>query len=92
MLATVGSICTILLILVLVGLQSWFYSERDELANEKLAASENRDLKALHLEQEETLNSYRAISTEDNQYAIPIDVAMQRVVEQHREARNDNTE
>lgn len=78
----VGLIGTVILVLIVVGLQTWFYAyEKDEL-QEKVYSQEYAELASLVKTQEENLKTYRWIDPASGIVSIPIDLAMERVVQE----------
>ncbi len=78
----VGLIGTVVLILIVVGLQTWFYAyERDEL-DQKVVAQDFAELVS-HVEtQRENLNTYRWVDPASGVVSIPIQLAMERVAQE----------
>lgn len=78
----VGLIGTIILVLIVVGLQTWFYIyEKDELLR-KVYSKENAELVSLIESQETALANYAIIDPSSGVAAIPIELAMEKVVQE----------
>lgn len=80
---TIGIVSVILLLEIVVGVQAWFYNVQEQEAYRKDIAQPNWELRDLVLQQKTDLvGGYRWIDREKQWVAIPIDVAMERFVEQ----------
>jgi len=76
----IGIIGTVIFIVIVVGLQTWFYAyERDQI-QEKVVMQEYAELATAMKTQEENLNAYRWIDPASGIVSIPIQVAMEEVV------------
>lgn len=64
-----------------VGLQAFYYKEATMLELERDAEGKSAELRTLRSEQEKTLQGYRRLDAARNTVTLPIEVAMQRVVE-----------
>lgn len=64
-----------------VGLQAFYYKETTILELERDAEGKSAELRTLRSEQEKTLQGYRRLDAARNTVTLPIEVAMQRVVE-----------
>ncbi len=77
------AISVALIFIIVVGLQAWYYDfHRDELER-KRGASLSTTVKQLRAEQLATLNEYRWIDRNKETIGIPIERAMELVVEEH---------
>lgn len=80
--ALVGIIGALVLVGIIASLQALFYwAEKSEVAR-KQAAQAPAELTRLRAEQLEALNSYRWIDQPHGVVAVPIDRAMQLIVEE----------
>jgi hypothetical protein len=82
--AVVGIISAILLFVIIVLLQTWFYTAEQDERTRKVYSQPYEDLQRLDAEQLETLNSYGWVSEGDGVVHIPIERAMTLVVEETR--------
>ncbi len=72
-----------LIFVIIVGLQAWFYDfNRDEIER-KRGASLSTAVKQLRAEQLQTLNEYRWIDRNTETVGIPIERAMELLVEEY---------
>ncbi len=78
----IGLISAILLIELVVGIQVLFYNTQEEEIVRKDVSQPSWELNALLLKQQGALHSYSWVDRERQTVAIPIDVAMKRLVEQ----------
>ena len=76
-LVAVGSVSTILLIVVVFALQAWFYYELDTEKKLKEANNPNWVLREVKLKQQEKINSYRWVDQQKKIASIPIDRAIE---------------
>lgn len=92
LLGIVGVFISVVVLLIVVLLQAWFYNWRGEVvATTTLAANDPQTpLGRAILEQQEQINSYRWINREAKERAIPIDRAMELVVEEITAAQNQS--
>ncbi len=75
----IGLIGTVILVLIVVGLQTWFYAyERDELT-EKVVLRDYEELSTLVKTQQDNLKTYRWVDPASGIVSIPIQVAMEQV-------------
>jgi hypothetical protein len=77
----VGSICSVLLVVLLVGLQAWYYGEQAREREEKVVEATDWKLSSIRMDQLETIHSYRWVDQKNGRVAIPIDRAMELVLE-----------
>jgi hypothetical protein len=79
--AVVGLVFAILLFVVIVLLQAFFYRAEDEENVRKVVAVAPEALSQLRAQQEELLHSYKIIDPQKGVIAIPIDLAMELFVQ-----------
>jgi hypothetical protein len=79
---TVGLVSTILLFVVVVGLQAWFYYEQ-ELEHERKSVRLPLVLTTAPGVTPESMRQYRWIDREQQVVGIPIDVAIDRVAQRY---------
>ena len=77
--AVVGIVGTLVLILVIVGLQALFYHVEGDVYSE-IYAEPNLDVRMVRAQQLEVLNSYGWVDREKGVARIPIDRAMEMVI------------
>ncbi len=75
-LVAIGSVSTVLLIVVVFALQAWFYYEQHNEQVRKEANNPNWVLREVKLKQQEKINSYRWVDQQKQIAAIPIDQAI----------------
>ncbi|MBL4702436.1 MAG: hypothetical protein JKX85_14395 [Phycisphaeraceae bacterium] len=75
-LVAVGSVSTVLLIVVIFATQAWFYYEQKAEIASKEAANPNWALRDINLKQHEKINNYRWMDQKKQIAAIPIDDAI----------------
>jgi hypothetical protein len=78
--ALVGIVFAILLFVVVVLLQAFFYRAEQQENVRKVVAVAPQELSQLRAQQEELLHSYKVIDLQKGVVAIPIDLAMKLVV------------
>ena len=78
--ALVGIVFAILLFVVVVLLQAYFYRNEQEENVRKVVAVAPQELSQLRAQQAELLHSYKVIDPQKGVVAIPIDLAMDLVV------------
>ena len=76
----VGLIGTIILVLIVVGLQTWFYAYEKEEFTEKVVKQDYAELASMVKTQKENLNVYRWVDPASGVVSIPIQVAMEEIV------------
>ncbi len=81
LLITIGAIGAILVLTIIVGVQAWYTSALNEETARKDAASPNVWLDNLHAEQQANLNKERWIDRDKKIVQIPIERAMELIVE-----------
>ncbi|MCU0232152.1 MAG: hypothetical protein MUC67_12400 [Acidobacteria bacterium] len=77
--AVVAIVGTLILVLIIVGLQALFYHVEND-AYAQVYSEPNLDLKMVRAQQLELLNSYGWIDREKGVVRVPIDRAMEMVV------------
>jgi hypothetical protein len=78
---TIGIVAGILIIVIIIGLQGWYQSqENDEMAF-KAELFKNADLIDLKAAQTDNISHYRWVDKQNNVVSIPIDRAMQVMIE-----------
>ncbi|MFG0249131.1 MAG: hypothetical protein ACF8OB_09620 [Phycisphaeraceae bacterium JB051] len=75
-LVAIGSVSTVLLVVVVFALQAWFYYEQHNEQVLKEANNPNWVLREVKLKQQEKINSYRWINQQKQIASIPIDDAI----------------
>jgi hypothetical protein len=75
-LVAVGSVSTVLLVVLIFALQAWFYFEQSNEQALKEANNPNWVLREVKLKQQEKINSYRWVDQKKQIVAIPIDRAI----------------
>jgi hypothetical protein len=78
--ALVGLVFAILLFVLVVVLQAYFYRANDEENVRKVVAQVPEELSQLKSQQEEKLHSYKILDPNKGVIAIPIDLAMKILV------------
>jgi hypothetical protein len=78
--ALVGIVFAILLFVVVVLLQAFFYRAEQQENIRKVVAVAPQELSQLRAQQAELLHSYKVIDLQKGVVAIPIDLAMKLVV------------
>jgi hypothetical protein len=79
--AVVGVISAIVLFVIIVLLQTWFYSAEEDERYRKVYSQPYQELQKIDNEQLERLTSYGWVSQTDGVAHIPIDRAMELLVE-----------
>jgi hypothetical protein len=78
---TIGIVAGILIIVIIIGLQGWYQSqENDEMAY-KADLFKNADLIDLKAAQTDNISHYRWVDKQNNVVSIPIERAMQVMIE-----------
>ena len=75
-LVAIGSVSTVLLIVVVFALQAWVYYEQHNEQVRKEANNPNWVLREVKLKQQEKINSYRWVDQQKQIASIPIDQAI----------------
>jgi hypothetical protein len=88
MIAIAGVIGAVIIFLMIVALQAWYYNVETAEMYRKVVAPAADELSSVTAEQQGQLNSYRMIDSQKRIVAIPIDRAMGIVVRDLTEGRN----
>ncbi len=80
----IGFLSAILLFVLIIGMQVVYYTFQEVEFNAKVLSQKPAELTRALLEQQEKLNAYRWVNEASGTVAIPIQVAMDRVVKDHR--------
>lgn len=78
---TIGAISGFLVIVVAIGIQAWYLSEEQTEIELKSAAAVNYQLVDLNTRQQTNINTYRWIDQSRQTAAIPIDQAMNLLIQ-----------
>ena len=89
LLSVIGAFIGVVLLLIVVLMQAWFYSWKEEAAANRSIASDDPQtaLGRAKIEQEEQINSYRWVQREAGVRAIPIQRAMDLVAKEMADAQ-----
>ena len=79
--ALVGIVFAIVLFVLVVLLQAFFYRQEQEENVRKVVAVAPQELSQLRAQQQELLHSYKVVDQQKGVVAIPIDLAMKLVVQ-----------
>jgi hypothetical protein len=85
LLVALGSISTLLFIVVVFGIEAWFFAEQQREIAEKSASSVNWNLKNHMTEQQTKLASYRVVNEKTQIVTMPIERAMELTVQRYRD-------
>jgi len=90
LLGMIGAFIAVVVLLIVVLLQAWFYNWRGEIAATTTLATNDPQtpLGRAILEQQQQINGYRWINREAHVRAIPIERAMEVVVQEMMPAPN----
>jgi len=80
MVVTVGMLLVILVFVLILLLQAWFYSAQTEEYTRKVIEPRNEQLASAIADQQTRLHSYRWIDQENGVVGIPVERAMEKVV------------
>jgi hypothetical protein len=80
----VGVIGFLIVAIFIIGIQAIFYQTENREIQEKIVSQAPARLTSIRAEQESHLNSYKMIDSNSGVVAIPIDRAMELVVEDYR--------
>ncbi len=80
--AMVAGLMVVLLIAVVLGVQAYFDSAKEQQVFVKVMAPESEDLKALRAREDSELYSYRFVDRAKGVVRLPIDRAMKLLVEE----------
>ncbi len=81
----IGIVSALLLFIIIVGIQAWFYNYYEAEYQKKVVAQQPEELNALTADQQETLNGYRWIDKKKQVVGIPIDRAMDLLVKEAKQ-------
>lgn len=88
LIAVSGVIGAVVVFVMIVGLQAWYYNVEKEEMYKKVVAPAAEELSSVTAEQQGQLNSYRMIDSRKKIVAIPIDRAMEIVVQDLAAGKN----
>jgi hypothetical protein len=77
----IGLVSVILLVVIVVGTQAYFYNAQDQEVFRKDVSQPSWQLNNLLLQQQAELGGYKMVDRDKGVVAIPIDVAMKRFVQ-----------
>jgi hypothetical protein len=83
-LVAVGVVFAVLVFIIVVALQAFYYYTEREEAQAKIIAPANEQLLNLQNRQEALLHSYRVVDAQKKIIAIPIERAMDLLVEENK--------
>lgn len=83
LIVTVGIISSVLLFVIIVGLQAWFNNELEDERGIKFSGDTNWQLKDINLEAQEKINTYRWADQKNQRATIPIDEAIRMTAEKY---------
>ncbi|MEX2214735.1 MAG: hypothetical protein WD768_11435 [Phycisphaeraceae bacterium] len=83
LIVTVGIISSVLLFVIIVGLQAWFNNELEDERDIKFAGHTNWKLKDIQLEAQARIDSYRWADQQNQRATIPIDDAIRMTVDKY---------
>ncbi len=86
MIALVGLASVLFLIIIVVLMQSWYYSVERTERFQKIISQPPVEYTKLVSEQQEQLNSYKWIDQKNGVVQIPIDLAMEKVVQDYKDS------
>lgn len=81
-LATIGFVGTLLFVALVIGLAALYFNVHNQEIDAKVLNADFPELRRLQTEQRTALSGYRYANPEKSAVAIPIDRAMQLVVEE----------
>jgi len=81
-LATIGFVGTLLFVALVIGLAALYFNVQNQEIDAKVFNADFPELRRLQTEQRAALSGYRYANPEKSAVAIPIDRAMQLVVEE----------
>jgi len=82
----VGAVGVILLFVTIMGLEVLYYRTSEAESLRKFGSEEPQELRRLRSEQLEQINAYRWVDRENGIVAIPIDRAMELLVEESKKS------
>lgn len=81
LLLTIGTVSSLLLLVLLIGVHAWFLWEYRYYSDAKWQGVTNREVYELKKRQSESLTAFAQADADRGTYRIPIDRAMQAIVE-----------
>jgi hypothetical protein len=87
LIALVGAGMVILLAVVILGVEAYYDHVRDQQIFVKQLQPVSEDLRALHAREDADLDSYRYIDRAKGTVRLPINRAMELIIEEAREKR-----
>jgi len=84
LIALIGFLSAILLFGLIVGLQVWYYTFKEQEFSRKVVSQRPAELTQVTAKQQEQLHAYRWVNEASHVVAIPIDRAMELVVKEHQ--------
>ncbi len=83
LIATIGTVSSVLLFVIIVGLQAWFNNELEDERSIKFAGDTNWKLTDIQLAAQEKINTYRWADQKAQRATIPIDEAIRMTARQY---------
>lgn len=80
MIITIGILLVVLVYVLILLVQGWFYNAETEEYTRKVISPRNEELASVVADQQETLHSYQVINEAEGTMGVPIERAMQLVV------------
>ncbi|MFA9477584.1 hypothetical protein ACERK3_04670 [Phycisphaerales bacterium AB-hyl4] len=80
---TIGVISSILLIVIVVGIQAWFHFEAMQERERKVYEVHDRELVELNTRQRNRMETYRWVDDEQQRAAVPIDQGIEMYLQRH---------
>jgi hypothetical protein len=91
MLTVVGALCAVVLLLIVVLVQAWFYNWKDRLEAQRIAPVDVQSAPATVVaEQSKKLESYHWADEKNHIRAIPISRAMELIVREYGATPSEN--
>ena len=81
LIVTCGFVAAMLLIVLVIGIQAWFYHAHEAEFERKVVNTPYTELQSLKERQVGTLNSYRHVDQKQGLVQIPIEVAIKQYVQ-----------
>lgn len=88
LLATIGIVSSVLVFVIIVGVEAWFYNELEDERFIKHQGQVNWKLADQEMAQQEKLNSYRKIDDAKQTVSIPIQDAIKLTAKKYQPASN----
>ena len=83
LLVTIGLVCSILLLVIVVGTQAWYRYEAQRQWEQKVLPVQNRELRTLNAEQRANLQGGQWANNEQTRATISIEQAMSLLTQGH---------